>query len=499
MAIAFDTSTNITRVEFYDESAGTTTALTVTDFDIFSLDASVGDAMVFCIGTHTYGYPWHNIYLEISTPLDIDASLKWYYLNDGAWNEFSLTADDTSSFTKSGWIEFDTPLLSNEWTSYPGRLTYPIKCEIDTLNSITAVGHVNATPIIKDWTINITGSETMSNVMIMDTSEGWGVVEQDGDNSYIITANLRISGEGTELISTNEIVQVGTDTIGRSFWLITPAILQLGEIDGDGRTSGGSNWYYTSNNGSYPYVNWTGVLKMYLSSFYHRSDSGRDMYFGATTVLDWKDSTFRVGSEKYLQSNVTIVDSIIEAPTRFFFNAADSSISNMKYVSTTLWVTSNTTMSNLDLTATYMTGVWAWGVTAILIDCKLGSDLGAKLYQYNGNGVEIVKYNVALDIKDNAGNSVLEPNLKIVDSYGTVVYNDTYSGSDILLEVYSEENVASDLTITDHNPFTFTITKSGYSTYTTIMDVKEKIEWEIALQPPRTVIKNSELYGTILY
>jgi len=31
------------------------------------------------------------------------------------------------------------------------------------------------------------------------------------------------------------------------------------------------------------------------------------------------------------------------------------------------------------------------------------------------------------------------------------------------------------------------------------MDVKEKIEWEIALQPPRTVIKNSELYGTILY
>jgi hypothetical protein len=482
MAVTFDTQKDLTKVERYDQTTGVTTLLTVSNFDIFDLGAEVGDIMCFGWGTAQWGRPWHNLYLSISTALDIDAVLTWYYLeSNGVWTELTITTDNTNGFTQSGWIEFDCPPQMNQGYQNPGYLTFAIKCEITAFTSITTVGHVDATPLINDFTITVTETETMTSIKAANDSGSWGVVDREGSN-YKIWSNFYLQGNLTSL---DELVLIGDADVGRYASTDAVSVLQLGE-EASGRSTNGSIWRLTNNAHVYPWSYIKGTLKMYASDFFHDSPSSRDFIFSSTSILYFKDSVFRVRRDRYLYGDVTIIDSsfhALETPWRFLISSDTLNFDNVKFIIKNLWAGANKsfTINNTDLSASYLTVV-PYGVSSVItmIDCDLGDDFDTKINPYY-NGTGIVKYNINLTIHDSDGNEITDANLKIEDSEETVIYDGIYSSGDILLEVWKKVEVNPDITIYDYNPFKITITKDGYQDYQDVIEIKSGIDSTIAI------------------
>jgi hypothetical protein len=494
MAVLFDQQKDLTKVEFYDYGSDTVNQLNVSDFDLFDNGAEVGDIMCFGWGTSGSGRPWHDLYLTISTPLQINATLDWYVLQgDFVWVALTITNDGTNGFTQSGWIEFDCPPQMNQGYAQPGYLTFAIKCEITAFTSITQVGHVDSRPQIKDFTIEVTGTETMTSIKAANDSGTWGVVDQEGSR-FKIWSNFYLNGS---VLSLNELIEVGDEDVGRYMPAATDSVLTLGEIDGNGYTQNGSVFRYTNNSSAYPVTYFRGTLTMYSSEFFHNSSAERDFLVVSTSVFYLKNSVLRSRSGRYLLNtgDCTVLNSqliITAGSQRIFVSSENVVFDNVNFVMSGVWAQRDNsfTIQNSDLSEDYL-HIYPYSFSAgvassvaTMIDCDLGDKSGwdGKIAPYTA-GIGIIKYNLNLTMHDRDGNDISNPLLTITNANGDEVYNGVYSGGDILLEVFKEELVNSQKTLYDYNPFTIKIEKSGYQYYQDIMDVESRLEHSISLQP----------------
>jgi hypothetical protein len=492
MAIEFDIERVVNYVQRYDQSTGITTTLNVNAFDLFDSGAEVGDAMCFGAGTYNSGDPWHNLYLQISTPLSIVAAFKWYY-RAGDWYELTITNDGTNGFTQSGWIEFDTPLKMIMATGEPCHLTYGIKCEIDSFTSISTVGQVDARPLTNTWRIDVSSDETMTSIKAANDSGGWGVVEQDGIR-FKVTANLNIQSDGS-ITSLDEIVELGDDNTDRLFRNL--GTLQLGDIEASGLTKQGSIWHYSSGQGAYPYVTSNGVFKLYCSEFNHRTGSDRDLYFTSGT-LEFIDSTYRDNKYHNILGALNFKNTKFEVPGggggRLDFASDSAVFDNVIFVMASVWgrgSVEDMVFQNCDFSADYLSSITSYGTPVVAIDCDFGGDpdFKAGIYLY---GKVTIKFNLNLIIHDRDGNDITNPILTIEDGNGNDIYSGVYSGGDVLLVVYVKEKASGEAqVITEYNPFTIKIEKSGYQYYQDIMDVESRLEHSISLQPSVEYIQES--------
>jgi hypothetical protein len=105
-------------------------------------------------------------------------------------------------------------------------------------------------------------------------------------------------------------------------------------------------------------------------------------------------------------------------------------------------------------------------VTASAINCTF---LGSLATQVNagpgttGACTNYLKYDVEFAIKDSAGNAITDFHVRIVDSAGTEITNDTYSAA-IRCTTYMVVGGSPDVH-TNYNPLEIWVSKKGYQTY----------------------------------
>ncbi len=503
--VTFDNSQLISKVTYWDNSTSTDTSLSQSSFDIFNTSSEVGDAMTFDYGTYSAGMPWHNLYLNITTPLNATGLvLKWYYWNYyvdenyGGWSELNVN-DSTNNFTQAGWINFSVPNGFMQNQIHPGYLTYPLKAEIVNLTSINSVGHVSTRPTIHDWTLRITGEENMTHLKYLNDLNNWGVIKNYSTNSYVVEANFWL-GDGsttTTFNSTNELVSIGSSNRDATMIITNYATLQLGSIDETtNSTSDGSSWVYYNRQYNYPYHLWYGTLKMYNSQFTKISKSSRDMDFRGDGYI--RNSVFDVsnGPFNFRPPEGYMIDTSVNTGRQWFaYNGADYLYKNVRftYKYAQMWnYGNNVTFTDMDFSDSaglVFSPYCTWGGTGkdcqmVSIDCDFGNNALDSLIDPYHYGWGLIKFNLNINVVDSLGNNIPNVDLTLTDSNGSVVYSGLYNKSDILLTAFERWEIDSVRYDIDHNPYTITISKDGYSDYKTTFNLTKKTDWTIALSPP---------------
>jgi len=108
------------------------------------------------------------------------------------------------------------------------------------------------------------------------------------------------------------------------------------------------------------------------------------------------------------------------------------------------------------------------------------------------------EFNFDMLIVDDNGDPIENATISLKNNLGTEVYSGTTDSSGvittqyILTRVFSYGNAVADPTnavsktltnITDYNPFTITVSKTGYETYESVMDITAKLNSTITLKP----------------
>lgn len=145
-------------------------------------------------------------------------------------------------------------------------------------------------------------------------------------------------------------------------------------------------------------------------------------------------------------------------------------------------------------------------VYASLVDCDLetwGTITGYPGDSPSYNNYLYRKNSINIKLRDPEGNPIQGASIAIKNNTGNVVMEKTSDESGIFEEQIIEVqrwtvNGLNQKTFTDFNPFTITITKEGKQTYADIVEILDKINWEIVLIPtPATVYIDRRVQGAI--
>jgi len=167
------------------------------------------------------------------------------------------------------------------------------------------------------------------------------------------------------------------------------------------------------------------------------------------------------------------------------------------------------------------TGYDLWSYWAITKEIKVYDFKGMVGYTLNGSfdkpvvrwqvtgmaNLILLYHNIDITVLDTDGDIIVGATVTIKDKDGNTLFSDDTDANgniadDILTTTVEWDSVSGgtyDSTYIHKNPLTISISKSGHKTYIGIHTIEEKTDWEIVLQPPETVIHNSELYGATIY
>lgn len=165
MAISIPSTADNVRVWFYDQSAGTYTerASYGNNQDLFTDDATTGDAMVFFLNSGQNAVEY--LQLNLNTALAATSiSLVWEVPTTTTASTWSSTvikvADATNSFRETGQRRVAIQFLAGQrgWiTGMPGAAGRYIRARISAVSGLTEGGHQSATNCISHrWEILVT-------------------------------------------------------------------------------------------------------------------------------------------------------------------------------------------------------------------------------------------------------------------------------------------------------------------------------------------------------
>lgn len=501
MAITFDNTLLLTHCYFYDNSAGTWTARSLTAAaDLFPDDAEVGDSIWF--GHELYA--WHDLSITVGTALaatSITTVWEWYGgTYPYSWNTLTCV-DGTNSFQNTGTntVSFALP---DGWgpvaTTPASTQRWYIRCRITALNTLTEGGATTGNKEGKDWSITCdNGSYRMSDLLAADVAGSWGVVT-NVSKYYRVLSNITVGlGKNTTSLTVRnaEVLEVGYSldkntsptTKWRTVTVNKNGTFQLG-YSSSGAASECATWIlWAATTRKYNY--WAGKFICYNSlfckfngSYAHPSWSGtvdiKNAIMSSTDVISFGTSTagtinnlavaLPVANHFYFySSNVDFTGGVIESGIGVLMGYTSGTVENIDFGSALQLRTGNT------------------GMTATAKNCTF-SDYSTQLVTTNTGNSSKIYYTLSLDIRDKTGTVLSDAIVKIVDNQGNTLWNGVWTG-DLDVFTYWRYQVSFSpavVSITDYCPLTITITNPGYQTYkSSLYLTNDNRAQEIFLQP----------------
>jgi|GEM_PF-3795474 len=499
MAITFDNELSPYYIFRYKAATSTYSAnlATLSVFDYFDDNLAAGDILYIGLAHSISGtggsHPFHNIKFYVGTPLVADAiTLIWEYHSGSSWVEIPDVVDNTVNFSVTGenWVTFPIPPnwwggVGNNFHLIPGgpinvNNTYAIyvRCRVVSVTNPTEGGAQSTQTVkVKDYTIDVNNESaaTLTSIYNADVAGGWGVLTKDGSD-FVLNANLKFTGT-TSFTSKQEYLRVGTPTYPWSIWSPSSnASTQFGEKDSSGYGINGSFIYYNtksvSNGNAAAWYN----LKMYGTKMWMTNVGfGNFVPAGVCEFIDCIFDTWYLYMGQLISAGSVIRRCMLDFTYYWYLYTGNLEIDKVFLAKACSGILSgvgaNNTINNVEFASTQqLHRYYACNVT--LTNCTGLLNENIKSYSPSGTSDLWVKKRFTIDLKiqDVDGNPISGATVKCVDGQGTTVVDTTTDANGNIaqqtLTVYQKlwEYPSWSVVETDYNPFTFTISKSGYQT-----------------------------------
>ena len=271
-------------------------------------------------------------------------------------------------------------------------------------------------------------------------------------------------------------------------------VWNMGSADEGG--SDGCNFMYNCVSTRAPYNYWRGELNWYNSmiSKWQGSYGDGSMGYGKKT---FKNCIFSPFHTLFMITNAvgsSFTNCIIEPTgTAWYIYTDRFSFDNIILTNTPGILAQGCTLSNTAFGSKYLS---CYSKVNNLIDCSMddpASTISNRSARPSSSGY--VKYNINIDAYDKDNNATTG-SLVITNNQDVEIYNGDTS-IEFLSTTYSGTWVDSVETKTDHNPFTFTITKDGYDDYSLTVPVTSAINWKVSLIETAYIYYHQNVEGSI--
>lgn len=491
-----------------------------TAFDLFTDTAVVDDVIYFSLG---YGeaFRFKNIRFNIGTALAATSiTLAWeYYAKTngvGAWTALTVT-DNTNSFQNLGinTVDFEVPVDIAK-ISVNGQNRHWVRCRISAVSGLTEGGRTITDKVQCTRNgITVTGGTeatptTLQDIYNADVAGGWGVFTKQGSGQFRADCNIFIGDSGSNgwLKIVNESLEMGDGYKIMNSWVADGTAstrgLTIGKIDANNRPYQGGFIRGNSFGGgqandsrTYPLLNLrhtgTGTkVLIYGSVFYNAIGSSWDLMVDAP-IFKLRDSIFSGSFGIYCNSS----DADLYNIHLHKLGETASSWGDLIDVVTDPGNTWN------DIKVDRIRNAAGGGVTASAKNIKalnkveinrantlklIDSEFNTTLLITDANGKIVDQRSFNLKVIDKDGNAISGATVTLNNVNGTQQFSVTTAADGTITEqiVDSVDWTGTAETETNYNPFTLTISKSGFLTYRkdwTFPDRTQKkgIDWTIKL------------------
>jgi len=479
-------------------------------FDYFN-DSAVANDSIYITSGNSGDYIFNGVFLTVATAMvGADIVLTWeYYSTSNTWKTLTVLSDDTNNLTTvgAGYVKWTVP---TDWrsTTVNGRTGNFVRCRISSLTSISE-GGANGTTVVGIVSFGITATGGTSGTPLRlidiynaDVAGSWGVMTKISDSSFYCNQNLFIGDEdSTETHFSMIRESLVCDGYFRKDYNTTIIIGTL--VDEASKTTKDGCWLY--------------FTKKMVSERNFRSQEilGGYIYCYSSTIYFW-------GSD----ANFTrLWNSSVENGSNLIVNSGQSIYrSNMVTTGTALWPRGGTVEDVFANYPRYTFRQYNSGSDAIVYDLRdvISKNNTYACVWYQGSGtvdkdvlVRLIdcymdnfdiywrnaglincryEYSFSCNIKilDENKNPIENVSIKISDNVKEVV-NDTTNATGVIAEKilakakysWGSGSIPGVTTTTNNNPFTLTISKSGYKTYKLKFDLTKKFDEIITLEKNR--------------
>jgi len=353
---------------------------------------------------------------------------------------------------------------------------------------------------------------TFEDIYQADQSNGWGVVNKQGDNQYFFNASINIgNGNNTTYFvdSSKQITFADFNDVDIPDINITQnAYFRLGIQESGDITHSGCHISSLATAYSHKIIQSEVPIYIYSSSFDALSDSCYYAFIqinDETNISEFRNCLFRnkvyiykgylllhnviiENADDGLRSKIADADNVIlqKGINGFFFAlySGTSIVRNVKIQNFTydfrLYLLSTDNVYAIDTECSWNLYWWWWA--------------SGKLYR---------QYSFNLKVVDEEGNPIQNAIVKIYDKNNNIVVDEnTDSNGKIPEQIITRghyENAYGN-TLQDYSPHTLIISKDGYKEYTLKFTIDKKTDWTIALQkelqPTKDIYKRNILFPT---
>lgn len=487
----------------------TTNRASSTVFDLFSDNASVGDAIYF--GRYSPCWSFHDIKFNIGTALSATSiTIVWEIMSGTSWVAIPSVTDGTNNFQNTGvnTVAFDVPQnMCYNTTNWYRRIDIGgnkfanwVRARITAVSGITEGGATQTDTVkYKDFTITCANepSLTLASIQSAATSGSWlartGVNAVDTTGKYtIIRPHLFWSGT-TGFAETMKMIELGENNYPAGFRNYGSGIFKLGILDASGKGDEGCYLYMHARfDSGYDYV-----YRFQAYATVVRRKVGQYGAFVMGGVFKFVDSVFISDHCWYLPSAVASgsnwTRSIYADNDLLYLYSGNLAIDTFK--SLDAWqgvlcgVGNPAVFANTDINSKEVMRYYSAQID--LIDCIniLKSNITNHSPSDGYDRHVKVKYNINLKIVNENGNPISSVNVKLTDTNGDETFSVNTEADGKIVEqtvmVYDKWWEYADswaLHEDEYNDFTIKIFKAGYKTYKTEFTLDEKVDWTIALQ-----------------
>ena len=468
-----------------------------TDFDYFSDDAVVDDAIYF--GWN--GGRWDSLKLYVGTAFQADSvTFVWEYWNGSEWAPLSVT-DNTNGFTNLGenTVEFTPP------TDWKGRMltfsgvnrwhTLWIRCRIAEVTNITEGGAQSTQPAKhKRYEIEVIGdyssyTNIFKQIYDADQANGWGLTELT-ERGIQINCNVGF-GDGstsTTVKTQRECASVRYDNI----WIKPECDFTAGILSATGYTYNGSRIEMCAKGNDMTMVYNGATAKFYDTQIIQSGEYGvtKRIHFKGDT--DFQDVIFE-GFSRFCPDKSTVNIKRFKMKDGRWFGTAVGTIEDVILQSNwgnMLTLVGSVTARGLKVESSASQPYRIYRAYATMIDCEVSDDLSD--WTFCCSPGYWVKFQQSFNLKviDKDGNPIENATVTLKNKDGAEVFSVTTNASGVIPEqlvtrTYFEMDGTYSATKTDYNPFTLTISHSDYSTKEFNFTLDKKIDWTIALEDRR--------------
>ena len=522
-------------------------------FDYFDDSAMVDDAIYFA---RNDGHNFRNLVVNIGTAFAAGSvTFAWEYAlgansyNAPIWASLSVT-DGTNNWTHLGLstVEFIPPA---DWsmvregdrihTGLPDSQLW-IRCRITAISSPTE-GGANQTdaPQGGNNTIVLTGTTeyTFDDIISADVAGGWGVATNPMPQAYKFDrCGIQVGDDaGTDgiLKDNSKVIYFYAPTPSAKHGAIrtcgnSTCILGAEDLYLNKYAENGCVIYAKSNtvvyNGYISFVSDdTSTLKFHNCKFW---TVDHDFAFYSGTV-SWNFFLNDTATMHFIDCQVTDWGMLkTYSPNlvikRTFFHNTYYGINLNGTSPLTTWTTP---FEDLEFGKIGESGIWQLGFTEATwknISVSPNEDYGhglawayrsgiSKIHMVNPPTVDANDYYVSgaddyvdlsflfnLTVLDEDENAISGATVQLKDKDGTSIFSvPTATDGTITEQTVTTAKITTVHEKADYNPYTLTITKTGYRVYHSTFTFSENIDWTIVLSKGDTVIYNSNIYNSTIY